>query len=65
MWPKGTLIVAAPIVVADEKEQAAELLKLRKSNMAEILALLPAGLLSNSLGDGKVYSPINMCCSIF
>jgi hypothetical protein len=53
VWPKGALLVASTAVV-NEREQEAELVKLRKSNTAELLSLLPAGLLSNSLGDGKV-----------
>lgn len=53
VWPGGTLLKANPVMM-DEKDGAAELLKLRKSNIAELLSLLPAGLLSNSLGDGQV-----------
>lgn len=39
-----------------EKEEEAELQKLRRNNAAELLSRLPAGLLSNSLGDGQVNS---------
>lgn len=53
VWPDGTLLKAAPFTM-DEKEQEMEMQKLRKSNAAMLLSLLPAGLLSNSLGDGKV-----------
>ena len=53
MWPNGTLLQTSTVTM-DEKEEAAELLRLRKSNAAELLSRLPAGLLSNSLGDGQV-----------
>lgn len=53
VWPNGTLVQANPIAM-DIKAEAAELQKLRKSNAVELMSRLPAGLLSNSLGDGQV-----------
>ena len=53
VWPNGSLIKANPQTI-DSKTQEDMLSSLRKSNASELLSRLPAGLLSNSFGDGQV-----------
>ena len=48
-----------------EKEEEAELQKLRRNNATDLLSRLPAGLLSNSLGDGQVSRLLAFCPFFF
>jgi hypothetical protein len=67
VWPNGVLLTRVPnrqLQPTDPMVVEEELLKLHTSNLNNILAKLPASLLSNSLGDGQAEKAVALLLNL-